>query len=103
MTLQEQLAAISTATGGDLYDSEYEGGAWMVEAVQTSETIDNFILASNNWIERSSMKRGVIAGLPFVVWQKMQSVRGMQRRSMAVIDFGEIRFAVNADLDSFTT
>ena len=38
----------------------------------------------------------------FVVWQKMQAVRGMQRRSMAVIDFGETRFAVNADLDSFT-
>lgn len=102
MTLLEQLAAISTATGGDLYDSGYDGGTWMVEAVQTSETIDNFILAAENWIERSPMKRGEIAGQPFVVWQKMQAVRGMQRRSMAVIDFGETRFAVNADLDSFT-
>ena len=41
--LETQLKALSDLTGGDLFDSEWNGGEWK---------------------KRSAMKRGTIAGMP---------------------------------------
>src|SRR5574341_213375 len=95
MANESQLKALSEVTGGNLYDAEWQGGTWMIEAVQTHETIEQFIESSVKWTERSTMKRGTIAGMPCVVWDRVQAHHGQPRRSMAVIDFGDIRFAVS--------
>lgn len=92
------LQALHDLTGGDLYDAEWKGGEWMCEAVRTHETIDQFIESSQAWAERSAMKRGTIAGLSCVVWERVQAVRGQARRSMAVIDFGDVRVALDHTL-----
>jgi hypothetical protein len=72
-----------------------------VEAVETRETIYNFISASNNYAECSKDKTGIIAGFPFVAWANVQVAKGKQRRALSVIDFGEIRFAIDTDLADF--
>lgn len=106
MTTAAKLQAISDATKGDLYDVNFvnyngEKGDWMVEAVETHETIEQFIESSQNWNERSAMKRGTVGGCPFVVWKNIQVRKGAARRSMAVIDLGDVRFAVDAGLGDF--
>lgn len=101
MKIETQLRAIHDLTGGDLYDADYRGGEWMVEAVQTHETIDQFIESAAKWAERSKMQRGTIAGMPCVVWERVQAHRGQPRRSMAVIDMGDVRYAVDHTLSDW--
>lgn len=101
MTKAENLQAISIATRGDVYDHEYKGGEWMHEAVETQETFEDFIESSKNWAERCTMKRGVVGGCNFIVWKSMQVRKGAQRRSLAVIDLGECRVAVDVELNDF--
>ena len=96
----EKLAAFAAATNNDLYDPDFCGkgvGEWMVEAVQTHETLAQFEESSARWAECSGAQRGEIAGLSYICWSKVQNVRGAQRRSMWVIDFGEFRMAIDAD------
>ena len=101
MKITEKLQAISIATNGNVYDANFEGGTWMMEAVETHETIEQFIESSKNWAECCKMQCGTIAGFPFVVWKNMQIHKGAQRRSMAVIDLGDVRFAIDAELGDF--
>lgn len=97
-TLAEKLAAFADATKRhDIYDPAYDGGSWMVEAVETHETLEQFQHSSNGWIECSKDVRGEVAGLPFIGWSKMQAHKGMPRRSLSVIDFGDIRYAIDFD------
>lgn len=102
MTNTEKLAAFAAATNNELFDAEYNGGEWMVEAVETHETLDQWIDSAKNWNERSAMQRGEIAGFPFLAWAKCQAVKGQPRRSMSVIDFGDVRFAIDSDLTNFS-
>ncbi len=97
----EALKTFAAATNNELFDAEYKGGEWMVEAVETAETIEQFIESSARWSERSAMKRGVIAGFPFVAWKQVQAVKGQPRRSMSVVDLGSARFAIDTDLTNF--
>lgn len=99
--IDSALRAIHDLTGGDLYDADYRGGEWMVEAVQTHETLDQFIESSAKWAEKSNMRRGTIAGLPCVAWDRVQAFKGQPRRSMAVIDFGDVRMALDSSLSDW--
>ena len=91
------IAAFAAATKNDLFDADYNGGEWMVEAVETQETLADFHAAADKWAECSSTQRGEIAGLPYLCWSKVQVARGYTRRSMWVIDFGDRRVAIDAD------
>lgn len=96
--ITSKLAAFAAATGGDqLYDPEWKGGEWMVEAVETHETLEQFEESSAKWAERSAIQRGEIAGLPYLCWSKVQTRKGAPRRSLWVIDFGDVRIAIDAD------
>lgn len=91
----DQLKALSEVTRGELYDSEWDGGQWMHRAVETQDTLENFINASENWTESAGFERGEIAGLPFVAWKNVQARKGDTRTAMSVIDFGTCRVAVD--------
>lgn len=101
MTMTESLKKFAAATNNELFDAEWKGGEWMVEAVETHETLDQYVDSSNVWAERSGFERGEIAGLPFVAWKSCQAIKGQARRSMSVIDLGDIRIAIETYLPNF--
>lgn len=99
MNAQETLAFLAVATKNELYDPEYE---WMVDAVQTQETIEDFVSASNNYAECTKENFGELAGFKFVAFKQVQVRKGHQRRALSVIDLGFARFALNCYLPEFT-
>lgn len=99
--LQQALAAFGAATNNNLYDAEWNGGTWMVEAVETRETIDDFVAASSKYAECTREKFGEVAGFKFVAFREIQVRKGDARRQLSVIDFGDVRFAIDADLTSY--
>ena len=101
MNTTKNLAAFAAATNNELFDADYKGGEWMVEATETHETLEQWIESSQNWNEKTSMKRGEIAGFPFLAWKSAQADKGQARRAMSVIDFGDVRFAIETDLTNF--
>lgn len=105
MNMTEKLAAFSAATNNELFDVDLQKDGtpygWQVEAVETHETLEMWEESSKGWNERSAMKSGEIAGFPFRTWAKCQAVKGQQRRSMSVVDFGDVRFAIDTDLTNF--
>ena len=101
MNMNEKLAAFAAATNNELFDPEWRGGKWMVEAIETQETLDQWEDSSKGWNERTSMQSGEIAGFPFRAWERVQAIKGQARRSISVIDFGEVRFAIETDLTFF--
>lgn len=102
MTMTEKLAAFAAATNNELFDAEWQGGEWMVNAVQTAETLAEWEESSRNWNERTAMKSGEVAGFPFRAWSRAQPLKGMPRESISVIDFGDYRFVIHgSDLTAF--
>jgi hypothetical protein len=101
MTKTEALAAIHEATGGDIYDAVWQGGEWMVETVETHETIEDFIAASANYAECSKMQRGTVGGVPAISFAQVQVRKGVPRRPLSILDLGDIRVAVNADVSDY--
>ena len=100
--MNTQLQAFAAATNNDLYDPAYPGeDKWMVEAVETRETIDNFVEASNSYAECTREKFGEIAGFKFVAFAQVQVRKGMPRRALSVIDFGDLRVAIDSDLTNY--
>jgi len=99
--LQQALAKISEATGGDLYDANWQGGSWLCHAVKTDETLENYETAAANYAECGRVMRGELAGFPFVYFGVVQPFKGHQRRELSVIDLGEARFALDADLTDY--
>ncbi|NNM70214.1 MAG: hypothetical protein HKM00_09690 [Gallionella sp.] len=100
-TTQQALLTFAAATHNELFDPEYNGGEWMIEAVQTAETIEQFVESSNKWASCTKDQFGEIAGFKFVAWHEVQGAKGQQRRSLSVIDFGDFRMALNCDLTYF--
>jgi hypothetical protein len=98
---QQNIAAFAAATNNELFDADYKGGTWMIDAVQTSETIDQIIDSAKNWAEKSTPTHGVIAGFPFVSYSKMRARRGDARRSLSVVDFGNVRYVLECNLSHF--
>lgn len=101
MTKTEALQALHDATGGDLYDSNYEGGTWMVTATETADTLDQFVAASEDWREVGCVRECRVAGLRAVYFGEVQARKGDTRREMTVIDLGDVRVAVSADVSEW--
>ena len=100
-TIKQKLQALSEATQSDVYDAEYDGGTWMVEAIETTESLQNFIDASKGYSESSEMKDGEIAGIPFIAFERVQVAAGSKRRMLSVLDFGDVRFAIEEDITNY--
>lgn len=101
MTKTEALQALHDATGGDLYDADYEGGTWMVTATETADTLDQFVAASENWNELGCVREYRVAGLRAVYFGEAQARKGDTRRELTVIDLGDLRVAVAADVSEW--
>lgn len=102
MTTKEKLAAFADATNNELFDPEWNGGQWMIEAVETRETLENFVDASNSYNECTREKFGEIAGIKFVAFSRVQVRKGDRRRALSVIDLGDVRIALDTDLTDLT-
>ncbi len=98
---QQNIAAFAAATNNELFDAAYNGGTWMIDAVETSETLAQIIESATGWAEKSAPTHGVIAGCPFVAYSKMQARRGDARRSLSVVDFGDVRYFLECNLSHF--
>lgn len=98
----EQLKAFAIATNNEIFDTDYNGGEWMIEATETHEAIENFVEASNGYNSCTREKFGEIAGFRFVAFSEVQPRKGDRRRALSVIDFGEVRFVLDCDLTDFT-
>lgn len=98
----KQMRRFAAATNNDLFDLDFQGGTWMIEAVETHETIQNFVDASNSYHECTPEQYGQIAGFNFVAFSKVQMRKGDPRRQLSVIDFGVARYALDCDLTSYT-
>ena len=94
MKKTENLAAFAAATNNELFDADYGDGEWMVDFVETQETLEQFEESSKGWNERTAMNAGTIAGFPFRSWKMAQAVKGQPRQAMSVIDLGEFRIAL---------
>lgn len=102
MSVSKNLAAFAEATNNELFDTDPRFEEWMVESVETQETLENFIESSKVWAEKSAkMESGEIAGFKFISWNKVQVRKGEQRRSLSVIDLGDVRYAIDTDLSYF--
>lgn len=98
---QQNIAAFAAATNNELFDADYNGGTWMIHAVETSETLGQIVDSAKGWAGKSAPNYGVIAGFPFVSYEKIQVRRGDARRSLSVVDFGDVRYALECNLSHF--
>jgi hypothetical protein len=98
----ETLRAFAAATNNELYDPDYKGGEWMIEATETQENIADFVAASRTYQEATAPKFGQIAGFRFVAFSKVQVHKGDPRQNLSVIDLGFARFALNTDQTNFS-
>ena len=55
---KNNLAAFAAATNSELFDPTFRDGEWMVEAVETQETIEDFVAASANYAEATPARHG---------------------------------------------
>ncbi len=103
--MNDALKMFAKATCNELYDATIgRSGAelgWMVGAVETHETIENFVEASNSYNECTAPKFGTLAGFAFVAFKRAQPRKGDERRSLSVIDLGDVRYAIDCDLTVF--
>jgi hypothetical protein len=95
------LRAIADATGDNLLDLGAEGWEWLVEAVTTADTVDDFATASRSYRECRVPVRGTLAGLPALAFAEVQVVKGAQRRAFSVIDLGDVRVALEEDISDW--
>jgi hypothetical protein len=98
---QQNIAAFAAATNNELFDADYKGGTWMIHAVETSETLGQIVDSAKGWACKSDPNYGVVAGCPFVAYSKMQARRGDARRSLSVVDFGDVRYVLECNLSHF--
>ena len=96
-----QIETFAQATNNEFCDPAYENGKWLVEAVETRESLEDFVSASKNWSESSVPNAGEIGGFKFISWEQVQVRKGEPRRALSVVDFGNVRVALKADLSDF--
>ena len=101
MELQLALEKFAEATNNELFDADPRFNEWMVSAVETYETIDDFVAATEKYNSCTKDKFGEIAGFKFVAYSEVQVRKGDTRRQLSVIDFGDVRYAIDADLTDF--
>lgn len=93
---EQALEKFIEATGDAIYDPFWDKSApWMVDAVETQETLEQFIESSHQWNERSGYQRGDINGVPFIYWSRVQINKGDSRRELSLVDFGDRRIALD--------
>lgn len=95
------LKKFAEATGNEFYDPDWEGGAWLVDAAGTMDTIDDFVESAKGYRECARPQFGEIAGFRCVSFSRIQPRKGDCRRQLSVVDFGNIRYAIDADLSFF--
>ena len=98
----EQLKKFADATGNDIFDPEFDGGSWMIKSVETRETIEDFIRAAKGYASATKEKFGEIAGFKFIAFSEVQLRKGDRRRQLSVVDFGDVRYALDCDLTDYT-
>ena len=105
MEMIQAFAALAAATNNEVFDADLKkDGApwgWSGEAVETRETIENFVESSNGYNECTKEKYGEIAGFKFVAFREIQVRKGDTRRALSVIDFGDVRYALDCDLTAY--
>lgn len=110
MTSPAILIGIAEATGDHLLALDAQGWEWLVEAVTTAETLEDFATASRSYRERRGTwlksdtgepVRGTLAGLPALAWAEVQVVAGAQRRALSVIDLGDVRVALEENISDW--
>lgn len=90
--------AIAVATDSDIYHPTFRGGDWLVPAVETRDTLADFEAAIPGYRMATKIRRGTIAGLPYIACDEVQVAKGDTRRSLTVIDLGDVRVALDADI-----
>ena len=98
MDKNEALLEFAALTKNEFYDPEWHGGEWMIESVETHETIADFVEASAGWKEHGRKENGFIGDFPFVSWRDVQVKKGVQRQDLSVIDLGDVRYVLNMNL-----
>lgn len=101
MELQQALEKFAAATNNELFDADPRFNEWMVSSVETHETIDDFVAATAGYNSCTNDKFGEIAGFKFVAYSEIQVRKGDTRRKLSVVDFGGVRYAIDADLTDF--
>lgn len=94
MIKNEMFAAVSKTTFGNVL---FDGGEWMIEAVETQETLANWDDSKQYWSECAGRTEGEVAGFKFLGWSKVQMKSGATRRPVTVIDFGDFRVVLDFD------
>ena len=94
MTNLEALKKFAAATNNEHFDADYGDGEWMVEVVETQETLAQWEESSRTWNERTPMQSGEISGFPFRAWKSAQAAKGQPRQAMSVVDLGDVRIAL---------
>ena len=79
-----------------LYDDD-----WLVGAVETNETLEDFNNSRKSWKECIGRREGEIAGFKYLSWESVQIKKGDARRSMTVVDFGNLRVVLDFDAKYF--
>tara|TARA_R110000868_G_scaffold175663_2_gene412820 strand:- start:200 stop:511 length:312 start_codon:yes stop_codon:yes gene_type:complete len=59
----------------------------------TRETLEDFRAAAKDWQERSGFQSFEVEGYACISWESMQALKGQQRESMVIVDFGDFRAA----------
>lgn len=77
------LQKFAAATNNELFDADYNGGEWMVEYVETHETLAQWEESSAEWNERTAMISGEISGFPFRAWKRFRFARASRANPSA--------------------
>lgn len=93
----EHIKLIAAATNNEIASME----EWMVDAVETQDSIEAFRDASARYAESTMAKFGSIAGFKFIAFSRVQLRKGDPRLMLSVIDFGDYRVALDTDLSVF--
>jgi hypothetical protein len=66
-----------------------------------ADTLDQFVAASEGWNEVGCVRECRVAGLRAVYFGEVQARKGDTRRELTVIDLGDVRVAVAADVSEW--
>jgi hypothetical protein len=99
--LAKALREFSTATGGEVFDAGIEGRGWLVTAIKSDEKIGHFIKVSDEWYEKSDVRRGKVGGFPYVSWPIARFAPLEVARPISVVDLGHERYMIEADLSEY--
>lgn len=93
-TILNQLHNLSD---GEIYDVDY--GDWTVDhAVETKETLDDFMESSRSWNETGVLFAGKYGDFDFIGWDSVQVSKGQSRNPLTIMDLGDYRITFRGDI-----